>query len=75
MKFYHDSSSVLLSAKKLEIPKVTVDEKTFRWRMNEDAMASDKLSDGIRKFAQDAAKLESVLKEKLAAIDAKNGAA
>lgn len=61
-------------AKHLNIPKVTVDEKTFRWRMNEDAMANDKLSDGIRKFAQDAVKLENVLKQKLAAAgDAKNG--
>jgi len=60
-------------AKKMNVPKVTVDEKTFRWNMNEDAMATDKLSDGIRKFAQDAAKLEAVLKQKLAA--AKNGAA
>jgi transaldolase len=55
------------AAKTLDIPKVTVDEKTFRWRMNEDAMATDKLSDGIRKFAQDAAKLENVLKGKLSA--------
>jgi len=63
-------------AKQVNIPKVTVDEKTFRWRMNEDPMANDKLSDGIRKFGQDAAKLEAVLKEKLAAAtsgDAKNG--
>jgi len=60
-------------AKKMNVPKVTVDEKTFRWNMNEDAMATDKLSDGIRKFAQDAAKLEAVLQQKLAA--AKNGAA
>jgi len=60
-------------AKHANIPKVTVDEKTFRWRMNEDQMANDKLSDGIRKFAQDAVKLENVLKQKLAAADAKNG--
>lgn len=68
----------IFSAKKLDIPKVSVDEKAFRFRMNEDAMATDKLADGIRKFAQDAAKLEAVLKEKLTAAikdgDSKNGA-
>jgi len=33
--------------------------------MNEDQMATDKLSEGIRKFAADAIKLENMLKEKL----------
>ncbi|CAL8071688.1 unnamed protein product [Orchesella dallaii] len=51
-------------AKKLEIKKVEIDEKKFRWMLNEDAMATDKLSDGIRKFAADAIKLESMLKER-----------
>jgi transaldolase len=50
------------SAKKLDIDRVDVDEKIFRWEMNEDTMANDKLSDGIRKFAADALKLESMLK-------------
>jgi len=35
-----------------------MDEKTFRWMHNEDAMATDKLSEGIRKFNADARKLE-----------------
>lgn len=43
-----------------------VDEATFRWLMNEDAMASDKLSDGIRRFAADQRKLEQLVAEKLA---------
>src|SRR4029077_16106632 len=34
-------------------PKVSMDEKTFRWMMNEDAMATEKLSEGIRAFAKD----------------------
>jgi transaldolase len=38
--------------------KLQLDEKTFRWLHNEDAMASDKLSEGIRKFYADARKLE-----------------
>ncbi|KAL3882284.1 hypothetical protein ACJMK2_028646 [Sinanodonta woodiana] len=53
-------------AKAMDIEKVTVDEKIFRWQMNEDAMATDKLADGIRKFAVDAVKLENLFKEKLA---------
>jgi transaldolase len=36
-----------------------LDEKAFRWLHNEDAMATDKLADGIRKFNADARKLES----------------
>jgi len=36
-----------------------LDEKTFRWMHNEDAMAVEKLSDGIRKFNADARKLEA----------------
>lgn len=37
--------------------------------MNEDEMANDKLSDGIRKFAADAVKLENVLRQRLASVD------
>ena len=42
-----------------------LDEKTFRWMMNEDEMANDKLSDGIRKFAIDAKKLEELIRARL----------
>ena len=38
--------------------KIDLDEKTFRWMHNEDAMATDKLAEGIRKFYADARKLE-----------------
>lgn len=38
--------------------KLHLDEKTFRWMHNEDAMAVEKLSEGIRKFDSDARKLE-----------------
>jgi hypothetical protein len=57
----------LLAAKKLDIDKVEVDEKTFRWMLNEDQMATDKLSDGIRRFAADAVKLESIIRKRLSA--------
>lgn len=42
-----------------------LDEKTFRWMMNEDEMANDKLADGIRKFAVDARKLEELIRSRL----------
>ncbi|RWS15680.1 hypothetical protein B4U79_03031 [Dinothrombium tinctorium] len=44
---------------------VSFDEKKFRWHLNEDEMATDKLSEGIRKFAEDAVKLENIIKEQL----------
>jgi transaldolase len=45
-------------AKASEGEKLHLDEKTFRWMHNEDAMATDKLAEGIRKFNADARKLE-----------------
>jgi transaldolase len=39
-------------------PRVHLDEKTFRWMHNEDQMAVEKLSEGIRRFNEDARKLE-----------------
>jgi len=41
--------------------KITLDEKTFRWMHNEDAMATDKLAEGIRRFDADARKLEKLI--------------
>jgi transaldolase len=46
-------------AKALTIPKVHMDEKTFRFEHNEDAMATEKLGEGIRKFNADSRKLET----------------
>ena len=45
--------------------KVSLDEKEFRWMLNEDAMASEKLAEGIRRFAEDLVKLEIYVKDKL----------
>lgn len=50
-----------VEAKKAKIEKIELNEGKFRWLMNEDQMATDKLSDGIRKFAVDARKLEKLL--------------
>ncbi|KAH9418263.1 Transaldolase [Dermatophagoides pteronyssinus] len=44
---------------------IHLDEKHFRWELNEDEMATEKLSEGIRKFAADARQLEKLIKEKL----------
>lgn len=46
--------------------KISLDEKAFRWMHNEDQMATEKLSDGIRLFAADTVKLEKLIAEKLA---------
>lgn len=45
-----------------DLEKISLTEAMFRWQMNEDQMATDKLSDGIRKFAADTRKLESLIK-------------
>ncbi|PWK83918.1 transaldolase [Fulvimonas soli] len=46
-------------------PPAPLAEPTFHWEHNEDAMATDKLAEGIRKFAADQRKLEALLMEKL----------
>jgi transaldolase len=50
------------AAKASDVEKIHLDEKTFRWMHNQDAMATDKLSEGIRKFYADARKLEAYSK-------------
>lgn len=44
-------------------PRLTLDEKAFRWMMNEDAMATEKLAEGIRNFTADQLKLEALLQD------------
>jgi transaldolase len=46
--------------------RMTLDEKRFRWMLNEDQMATEKLSDGIRVFAHDLAALRAMVGGKLA---------
>jgi transaldolase len=60
----------LLSAdasKNTDLTKIEMNEKVFRWMLNEDAMATDKLSEGIRKFAADQRKMDQMVKEMLQA--------
>jgi transaldolase len=42
-----------------------LDEKAFRWLLNEDAMATEKLAEGIRKFSADIVRLEDSVKSRL----------
>lgn len=48
--------------------KIEINEAKFRWAMNEDKMANDKLSEGIRNFAADSRKLEKILSDMLKEI-------
>jgi transaldolase len=52
-------------ARDSKLAKLNLDEKSFRWMLNETAMATEKLSEGIRTFASDAAKLEEYIAAKL----------
>lgn len=47
--------------KSVSIEKVALDEKTFRFMMNEDAMATEKLAEGIRAFCADSGKLKQII--------------
>ena len=42
-----------------------ISEQDFRWEMNEDAMATEKLAEGIRNFHADSIKLEGIIRERL----------
>ena len=52
-------------AKAMDIPKLEMNENTFRWMMNEDAMATEKFAEGIRGFAKDIVKLEEIVQAKI----------
>lgn len=54
-------------SKDSEIEKIDLDEKTFRWMLNEDAMATEKLAEGIRVFAADMGKLRQLIDKQLEA--------
>ena len=60
-------SCVFLSntAKSMEMEKISLTEAQFRRDHNEDQMAVEKLSEGIRKFAADTIKLEQLIRSRL----------
>jgi transaldolase len=49
------------TAKQMDVPAVHYNEATFRYALNEDAMATEKLAEGIRAFCVDAVKLEGLM--------------
>jgi transaldolase len=51
-------------AKNMDLKKIHLDEKNFRVQLNDNAMATEKLSEGIRKFAADSVKLENYIIKK-----------
>jgi len=52
-------------AKQAKIEKLELDEKKFRWMLNDNAMAYEKTGEGIRKFAADVVKLENFVATKI----------
>ena len=52
-------------AKSAKVEKLELDEKKFRWMLNDNAMAYEKTGEGIRKFAADVMKLEKFVANKL----------
>src|SRR5216110_923103 len=52
-------------AKSAQVERLEFDEKKFRYLVNDNAMATDKTSEGIRKFAADVVKLEKLVAEKI----------
>ena len=53
------------AAKTADIEKIDISETSFRWLLNENAMATEKLSQGIRVFGQDMLKVRAIVKAKL----------
>lgn len=51
------------AAAKADIKRIAMSEPVFRWMMNEDAMATDKLAEGIRGFTADTLKLEQLIRQ------------
>ena len=53
----------LVADESADIEKIAIDEKTFRFMLNEDAMGTEKLSEGIRAFVADSLKLKKMIEE------------
>jgi transaldolase len=53
------------AARAMKIEKVAMNEKVFRWMLNEDQMATEKLSEGIRLFHADAMKLREYVAKRM----------
>jgi transaldolase len=51
------------AARHSDVRRLTIDENNFRWLMNQDAMATEKLAEGIRGFTRDTLKLEHFIQQ------------
>ena len=52
---------------KVDLEKIDMNEATFRWMHNENQMAVEKLSEGIRKFAADQVKMDNMVRARILA--------
>lgn len=52
----------------MDLTPINVSVASFRWHMNSDAMATEKLAEGIRGLTADTIKLENFVKEQLASL-------
>jgi len=59
-----------VAARELKLDRLHLDEKTFRWLHNEDAMGTEKLAEGIRHFSADLVKLEKYIQQRMHAAAA-----
>jgi transaldolase len=64
----HEPLEQKLNSKKAKshFENIVIDQKSFRWHLNQDAMATEKLAEGIRNFSQDQEKLEQFINKLLA---------
>jgi transaldolase len=53
------------AAKSANIERIELTEKVFRWLLNKEAMATDKLAEGIRNFAADIVRVEAMIAKAL----------
>ncbi|HDS08558.1 MAG TPA: transaldolase [Bacteroides sp.] len=53
------------ASQSMDLKKISLDEKSFRWMHNEDPMAVEKLSEGIRRFTEDMVKLENAISKQI----------
>jgi len=53
------------ASKAKDVERIEMSENTFRWMLNEDAMATEKTAEGIRNFAKDIVKLEALIAGRL----------
>jgi transaldolase len=51
------------AAEQLDLRAVSYNEASFRYALNQDAMGTEKLAEGIRQFAVDAGKLDALIQE------------